>query len=1192
MRISCVMFVLISAAGPVLAQGWEDDFGGKTLDPRWQWRVPATGPTLSLGDEAGWLRIQIPERAEGFNHWSAPEPVDDAPQLRTAAPQGDWELEARVRLQQFDATGQFQAGLMVGASDSWLLSLGAFQAPGLQEGPKTPEVWLEPTGSSGFFRVPGDALDVWLQIVRTGSICRARMSRDGSEWVEAGACFLPHAPEFVGIIGKTFSPGPMAFGVDYIRLRPLDGPAKPLRVGVGGTYPTGYHGMFARLGLPHEVLLDYQLANPEELRRFDLLFIGAMSGGIEERAQQVLMQYVRDGGLAVLDASAFPPPSVVAGEGGPTSQIPGILVGGADNPLAPLVKEKTRLEPGESRFHFEPASEAGLQVLARFDGRVTVGGQPEPAQGYTGSPAVWAHPLGRGLFVYSSPAIGASLSWGPTLDPLADALARLLGGGWFEAQLVPEGVRLGRMEVAPSGPDEEGPDDPEPAELPAAAGRQPSSPQEPLPEGATPVEGGPAPEFNVSGGYHPDRGRAELLLNYWSRSFLVRVAFGPARVDLTCTKDGKVVETAQIPLGGPGPWPFLVKERKGRIALLVGSRQAGIGDGTLWEGNVASTGAALDDLLCQPVDPPYFSDDFMRGEGKQGAWEPVVGDWETKAEGDPKLGVNPFNYHGQAQGVGLSTTGWSFWDDYTFSVSVRPTQAGTVGQAFYYQDERNHLLFRARVRDAPAEEKGGFELVRVADGGEQVLAQSDGCLVTGQWYRLSVEARQGAIAAGVDGESIASAEERTLPGGQIALYLRDGQAEFDDVEVHPAAEDEVGALAKLDGSVPPFAGTLDRDTWAGTALQWSPERDTPGLFWRRGRFYGDFELAFRCDLGEGLAAPAGGSAGANAPGPAQPSLALLLSSEAGGAVDGYEVTLRAPGKVVGAPDSGAQYAYSVELARQGEVVKRAEVTSTSSPVVALRRVGASLRALVDDHQVLEAPLEQAAGELSRLGFLATGFRPRLSGLTLSAANVLDYCFGSAPTDWWVSSGSWTVSSRWPCTAEWSWFGGQSEQVAAIWHKQRFAGDITLDSHVGPWEIDHGDGTPREICRAFNMVLCGDGEDVHSGYSFVLGADKAGAGATLSRAGEVVARNPEYRIFSDAHNQWLNVRAEKRGPLIGLWVGDQQILSWHDPDPLPGGRVGIWTEDNGIMIPRVTIYSQETGKYPTKVAPASANVEGE
>jgi len=166
-----------------------------------------------------------------------------------------------------------------------------------------------------------------------------------------------------------------------------------------------------------------------------------------------------------------------------------------------------------------------------------------------------------------------------------------------------------------------------------------------------------------------------------------------------------------------------------------------------------------------------------------------------------------------------------------------------------------------------------------------------------------------------------------------------------------------------------------------------------------------------------------------------------------------------------------------------------------------------------------------------------------------------------------------LAIRWPCTPEWSWLAGEgkSRGIAALWHKARFLGDVTLDVHVGPRTVDHGDGHPREICRNFNVVLCGDGRNVTSGYSFVVGAGKAGKGAVLTRNGKVVAREPAYRIYSDAHNQWINVRAAKVGREIRLWVDDQAVLSWQDPDPLTGGRVGIWTNDNAIMVPRATIF---------------------
>jgi hypothetical protein len=218
-----------------------------------------------------------------------------------------------------------------------------------------------------------------------------------------------------------------------------------------------------------------------------------------------------------------------------------------------------------------------------------------------------------------------------------------------------------------------------------------------------------------------------------------------------------------------------------------------------------------------------------------------------------------------------------------------------------------------------------------------------------------------------------------------------------------------------------------------------------------------------------------------------------------------------------------------------------------------------------------------ARQLTRLGFLATDLRPRISGLRLRAGNTLDYYFDHAPTDWWIGSGTWELAVRWPCTPEWSWLAGESRGVAALWHKRRFMGNQTLDLHVGPRTVAHSENKhPREICRAFNVVLCGDGKNVNSGYSFVVGTERNGSGVTLSRNGKVVAREPAYRIYSDAHNQWINVRAQKDGNEIRLWVGDQRILDWHDPNPLPGGRLAVWTKDNGIMIPRVTVYYENSG----------------
>ena len=1156
------------------SQAWRGGFDDGDLEARWQWRTPVSGPTLSLTDRPGCLRVRLPERASGFNHWNEPKPVDEAPQLRAPPPEGDWVLEARVRLQQVAVANAFHVGLVAGLGDDFLLSFGPFQAPALTGGPKTPEVWFEPTGSSGFRRVSGDARDVRLRLVLKGTVLRARLSRDGKDWVEAGAYLLPAAPRFVGLIGKTFSAGPpVVFDVDYVRLtpRPVPGPVAPRAVvGIGGNYPTGYRGLLARNGLPYEVLLDYQLADAGVLRRFDLLLIGSLSSGIASRAREVLMQVVREGGTALLDGSACPPASVRAGGGRRVNVkgVPDIVVGGTHNPLAPLLGKTTRFAAGESRYHYEPNSFAGLQILARYDGQPGGETKPAPAAGYTGTPAIWAMSLGRGLLVYSAPSLGATLSWGPTHDQLAAALIQRLAWGRAAPQLVPEGARLGRKQSAPQ--QAEKPDDTDGPQPPAFERVKLSSPAEELPRGASVIRTRTAPEFNLSGTYHREQGSARLLLNHWSRRFRVEICFKGTGVRLTRTEDGKVTDSAETALDKRAEVPFVIKERRDRIVFLAGARRAVLrGDG-LWEGGLASSGKAVSGLRYQPVGTAFLSDDFMRGKDEQGAWKVVAGAWSVRATGDPKMGANPFTYRGaQPKGVGLSVTGFPFWDDYVFEVSAKPTSgSGAVGLAFHCRDGENHLLLRLRVVDSPGQGKDGAEIVRVDAGKEAVLTHADGCLVSGQWYRLAVQVRDGLVTAYVDGRQVAEAEDALFHAGRIALYVRDAEAEFDDVAVRPDAGAEAPVSAELDGPVPRFAGTLDRDTWAGTALQWRADPLVPGLFRRRGRFYGDFDLSFRCVFGGGTGAAA--------------DLALLLTPESGGAKSGYALVLRpaAPGRPTA--DASARRGYEAELTARGVSLGRCTVSSTAEPVLGLRRSGSRLLALVDGRDVLTGLMTSPPDQLSQLAFRATGFRPRISGLRLRAGKVLDTCFDHAPTDWWIGSGTWELAIRWPCTPEWSWLAGEGKNrgVAALWHKHRFAGDVTLDLHVGPRTVDHGDGRPREICRAFNVVLCGDGRDAKSGYSFVVGAGKNGIGATLTRNGKTVAHEPAYRIFSDAHNQWINVRAERQGGAIRLWVGDQGILSWEDPEPLPGGRLGIWTEDNSIMVPRVTVYHRQASTGAT------------
>ena len=219
--------------------------------------------------------------------------------------------------------------------------------------------------------------------------------------------------------------------------------------------------------------------------------------------------------------------------------------------------------------------------------------------------------------------------------------------------------------------------------------------------------------------------------------------------------------------------------------------------------------------------------------------------------------------------------------------------------------------------------------------------------------------------------------------------------------------------------------------------------------------------------------------------------------------------------------------------------------------LSLRRAGTRVLGLVEDRVVLKAPY--AGGGGGRVALRAVGFRPRLSRVALWAANVRDYTFDTAPVDWWVGSGEWDVTNRWSCTPDWSWFGGYSPEVAAIWHKWPLRGDVVLDLYAAPKMI--GDGPRRrEQFADFNAVLCGDGSNIDSGYAFLVG--EQGRGARILRRGQVVAENPRFRFFGQGHNRWANIRVEKQGAILRLTVEGQVVLQWADPVPLAAGYAGI------------------------------------
>lgn len=951
------------------------------------------------------------------------------------------------------------------------------------------------------------------------------------------------------------------------------------RIAVTGVHPTGYVGLLARNGLSRDILLEYQLSDPALLSRYDLIIVAGITEAMLARQSparrgaaggsglDALTHYVAEGGNLLIDYSGASA-TIISRLRGRSAQLPMGAYGlpttaqfrmiGSNNPLLGEIRQDETFPPVSLSYVPVPIDPERSVVLAEFiqptrripprQARAAANrqNQQEVVQAPAGAPALLLEPLGKGKILHCGVAIGLGIGLaGVDYDRLVMAMLRELTGGRATPQLTPEGTRLKRKQTSRSvgGDSADSEEEDEPAviipERPDGPGKRGA-----LPKGFSLVEADPATEFNLQGVLQG--GQVEVLLNYWSPADHLRVTVAPSGIRVVQVASGRARGLCHTRSEIARGTPVVIKERHGRLVVMAGQASATALIGNLHRGSVAFRGA-LKEARYQPVEPPLFSDDFMRTSDEPGGWETHGGKWETAPVQNPDMGANPFSYKVRAEAeTATAIAGYPYWDEYRVTASLRPeTPRGQVGVGFYAQDPENMLLFRARVLEGDAPLADGFAFVRRVDGREQVLAQSPGGLRPTQWYRVMVKAEGPWIGAFVDGERLFAVRETTFSGGQIALWAEKTAARFDDVLVEPVTL-PLDTGQRLVGTVPAWAGIIDVDSWAGPATPWEANPEVPGLFWRRGVFYGDVGMRF--EIPE---LPPGGQA-------------MLLADGDGESLEsGYTLTLSRNGE-------GA----ALILAHGGRELARATLPGAGPLALSLRKQGTRVLGLVDDKVVVKAPAAAQAGG-GRLAFRAAGFKPRISSIAVWSANVSDYTFDTAPVDWWVASGEWDVTNRWSCTPDWSWFGGFSAGVAAIWHKRPFEGNIALDFYAGPKMITLDNERSKEAMADFNAALCGDGRDVNSGYAFIVAENRTGA--RILKQGKVVAENRAFRLFTHGHNRWANIRVEKHGGRLRLFVEGQLTVEYTDPQPLSGGYAGIWTRNNGIMVPRVTLYHEALGE---------------
>jgi len=230
----------------------------------------------------------------------------------------------------------------------------------------------------------------------------------------------------------------------------------------------------------------------------------------------------------------------------------------------------------------------------------------------------------------------------------------------------------------------------------------------------------------------------------------------------------------------------------------------------------------------------------------------------------------------------------------------------------------------------------------------------------------------------------------------------------------------------------------------------------------------------------------------------------------------------------------------------------------------------------------------------------SGTTPELKDVQINTGNVYDYTFSSAPTDWWAQSGVWEMTNRWSCSPGWSWFGGRSEETAAVWNKRKFSGDLSVQFYFA-FKMNLT-GTPRWNYRPSDVGLsfAGDGKNLGSGYSVIIGAD-GNKHSVLLKGDKVVAESKEKSALlpvladgqpsmNDLHRHWWYVRINKVGSRVEVFLENEMILSYDDPAPFDAGQIALWTYNNGIMLSRMQIYYEQelrNGALKSVAAPGAA-----
>ena len=544
--------------------------------------------------------------------------------------------------------------------------------------------------------------------------------------------------------------------------------------------------------------------------------------------------------------------------------------------------------------------------------------------------------------------------------------------------------------------------------------------------------------------------------------------------------------------------------------------------------------------------------------------------WGTPLEG--KL-IQPVSDSHEALILG----GEHGWSDYAAEVCIKPLGTGGAGLAIAVTSPGDALLLRwngpphltlgrktasdvgqptQALKDPLDGEK--LQLVRLEKGQEHILAETPLRYRPYEFYRLTLDWQGEHVTAFLDGVEVFRKKVPGLRRGQVGLYaLRGEPVFFDDVAV-ASNRAELESARKPERTINEvFAAEQDMEGWANPALEWDRDLKT-GWAVHKGRFPGEHVVVLHEPKFEELEIKPLLSVDAQTPW-SFPSL-LIRGGKASFCWWNEDGTVK-------------RRSQEVEVGRGAlaRVVLRASTAGASAEIGPIR---------MTTQELGFAPSAERVDPLPRTRIAIRGLRnlgdPRT--VRVSSSGVLEYTFDGAPADWKVASGRWGLLNKWICDPRWSWFGGRSETTAAIWNKKVFGGAVTVEAHIAL--MMQKDDPPYERAGDYNLILCGDGTHLDSGYALIFGGGR-NYWTRLYRNGKQVAESTDPRALlpsdrvrqpdkPELHQRWFHLKLEKIGNQVSFYRDDFKAFTYTDPEPLTEGRVGFWTVNNGVLLSRCRI----------------------